>query len=180
MVRAQDERLSVDGYAPALAAPPAAVSIIPGGWRSILRSRRRAVVPEPKDGRIHLGKVYDSWFSTTLIRGNDNVRVKNVPTAPIAATGLIVGFAVAVLSGSRALGGLVLVICGGACIAIWLRRDGRQMTVILTIAGLLAFALSHLLGLIIGAWPAVLLTAAATAALYWRASDRRVEERAPL
>ncbi len=108
------------------------------------------------------------------------MRVKNVPTAPIAAIGLIVGFGVAVLSGSRALGGLVLVICGGACIAIWLRRDGRQMTVILTIAGLLAFALSHLLGLIIGAWPAVLLTAAGTAALYWRASDRRVEERAPL
>lgn len=108
------------------------------------------------------------------------MRVKNVPTAPIAAIGLIVGFGVAVLSGSRALGGLVLVICGGACIAIWLRRDGRQMTVILTIAGLLAFALSHLLGLIIGAWPAVLLTAVGTAALYWRASDRRVGERAPL
>ncbi len=44
----------------------------------------------------------------------------------------------------------------------------------LTIAGLLAFALSHLLGLVIGAWPAVLLTAVVTAALYWRVSDSRV------
>ena len=85
---------------------------------------------------------------------SDNQHVRNLPTAPIAATGLIGGFAVAVLSGSRALGGLVLAICGLACIAIWLRRDGQQTAVRLAIAGLLAFALSHLLGLIIGAWPA--------------------------
>ena len=109
---------------------------------------------------------------------SDNERVRNLATAPIAATGLIAGFGVAVLSGSRALGGLVLVICGLPCIAIWLRRDGRQTAIVLTVAGLLAFALSHLLGLIIGAWPAVLLTAAGTAALYWRASDRQVK--APL
>jgi hypothetical protein len=50
----------------------------------------------------------------------------------------------------------------------------------LTIAGLLAFALSHVLGLIIGAWPSVLLTAAGTAALYWRASDSRAAGRVPL
>ncbi|MGO9892429.1 MAG: hypothetical protein ACLP0L_31660 [Solirubrobacteraceae bacterium] len=98
-----------------------------------------------------------------------------LPTAPIAATGLIVGFGVAVLSGSRALGGVVLAICGLACIAIWLRRDGRGTATVLTIAGLLAFALSHLLGLVIGAWPAVLLTAVVTAALYWRVSDSRVK-----
>jgi hypothetical protein len=41
----------------------------------------------------------------------------------------------------------------------------------LTIAGLVAFALSHVIGLIIGAWPAVLLVAAATGVLYWRVSD---------
>lgn len=106
--------------------------------------------------------------------------MKNVPTSPIAAIGLIAGFAVALTSGSRALGGVVLVICGGACIAIWLRRDGRRTAIVLTIAGLLAFALSHVLGLIIGAWPSVLLTAAGTAALYWRASDSRVAQRVPL
>ncbi len=105
----------------------------------------------------------------------DNGHVRNLPTAPIAAMGLIGGFAVAVLSGSRTLGGLVLAICGLACIAIWLRRDGQQTAIRLTLAGLLAFALSHLLGLIIGAWPAVFLTAAATGVLYWRASDCRVE-----
>jgi len=105
--------------------------------------------------------------------------VRNLPTAPIAATGLIGGFGVAVLSGSRAVGGLVLAICGLVCIAIWRRRDGRQTAILLTVVGLLAFALSHLLGLIIGAWPAVLLTAACTAVVYWRVSDRRVDSGAP-
>jgi hypothetical protein len=106
--------------------------------------------------------------------------VKNLPTALIAATGLVAGFAVAVASGSRALGGLVLVICGLPCIATWLRRDGRRTAIVLTVAGLLAFALSHVLGLLIGAWPAVLLTAAGTAALYWRASDSRAAHRVSL
>ena len=96
-----------------------------------------------------------------------------VTTAPIAAAGLIAGFAVAVVSGSRPLGGLVLAICGLTCIAIWLRRDGRRTAALLSLAGLLAFAVSHLLGLVIGAWPAVLLAAAATAALCWRLSDAR-------
>ena len=69
---------------------------------------------------------------------------------------------------------MVLVIFGIACIAIWLRRDGRQTATMLTIAALVAFALSHVLGLVIGAWPAVFVTAAGTAALCWRASDSRV------
>jgi hypothetical protein len=94
-------------------------------------------------------------------------------TAPIAAAGLVAGFGVAVATGSRPLGGVVLAACGVACIAVWMRRDGRRITVQLTAAGLLAFALSHLLGLLIGAWPSVLLVAAATAALCWRVSDQR-------
>ena len=99
--------------------------------------------------------------------------MKHPPTALLAATGLIAGFGVAVASGSRALGGIVLAIFGVACIAIWLRRDGRQTAIMLAVAGLLAFAISHVLGLVIGAWPAVLLTASGTAALCWRASDSR-------
>jgi thiol:disulfide interchange protein len=95
----------------------------------------------------------------------------DLATAPIAAVGLIAGFGVAVGSGSRALGGVVLACFGLWCIAIWLRRDGRRTAVRLTVVGLLAFALSHVLGLVIGAWPAVLLAAAATAAASWRLSD---------
>ena len=96
-----------------------------------------------------------------------------VLTAPLAAAGLIAGFGVAVASGSRPLGGVVLAAFGLACIAVWLRRDGRRTTVWLTVAGLLAFALSHVLGLVIGAWPAVLVVAVATGAVCWRVSDSR-------
>lgn len=96
-----------------------------------------------------------------------------VLTAPLAAAGLIAGFGVAVASGSRPLGGVVLAAFGLACIAVWLRRDGRRTTVWLTAAGLLAFALSHVLGLVIGAWPAVVVVAVATGAVYWRVSDSR-------
>jgi hypothetical protein len=97
----------------------------------------------------------------------------NLPTAPIAAAGLIAGYAVAVATGSRPLGGLVLLAFAIVCIAVWRRRDGRRTAAILTGAGLLAFALSHVLGLVIGAWPAVLVSAAAIGAVCWRLSDAR-------
>ena len=102
-----------------------------------------------------------------------------VATAPIAAAGLIGGYAVAVGSGSRPLGGVVLALFGIVCVAIWLRRDGRRTAAWLTGAGLLAFALSHVLGLAIGAWPAVLVSAAAAAAVCWVVSDSRRFELRP-
>jgi len=101
------------------------------------------------------------------------VSAPRLATAPLAAAGLLGGYAVAVATGSRPLGGLVLAVCGLACIALWRRRDGQRVTIALTVAGLLAFALSHVLGLIIGPWPAVIVTAAATSALCWQVSDSR-------
>lgn len=98
-------------------------------------------------------------------------RAARMPTAPLAALGLVAGFGVAVASGSRPLGGVVLAIFGVSCIAIWLRRDGRRTAVRLTAVGLLGFAVSHLLGLVIGAWPSVFVVAVATAAVCWRVSD---------
>jgi hypothetical protein len=94
-----------------------------------------------------------------------------VPTAPVAATGLIGGFAVAVASGSRPLGGAVMAVLGIGCIAVWLRRDGRATAARLTATGLAAFAISHVLGLVIGAWPSAIVVSAVTAALCWRLSD---------
>src|ERR1700759_784025 len=99
------------------------------------------------------------------------------PTGPIAAAGLLAGFGGAVATGSRPLGGVVLAACGLACIAVWLRRDGTRVTVQLTAAGLAAFVLSDLLGLVIGAWPSVIVVSAATAALCWRLSDARALSR---
>jgi len=98
-------------------------------------------------------------------------RLDRVPTAPIAAGGLIAGFGVAVASGSRPLGGAVLAACGLVCIAVWARRDGVRVTATLTATGLVAFAVSHLLGRVIGAWPSVIVVSAVTAALCWRVSD---------
>lgn len=95
-------------------------------------------------------------------------------TAPIAAAGLIAGYAVAVASGSRPLGGVVLAGFGLWCLAIWWRRDGRTTAVRLALIGLGAFALSHVLALLIGPWPAVLLTAGALAIVCWRVSDVRM------
>jgi hypothetical protein len=97
--------------------------------------------------------------------------LERVPTAPIAATGLIAGFGVAVASGSRPLGGVVLAVCGITCIVIWLRRDGRRVATMLATIGLVAFAASHLLGHVIGSWPAVIVVSAVCAAMCWRLSD---------
>jgi hypothetical protein len=98
---------------------------------------------------------------------------RDVPTAPLAAAGLIAGYAVAATSGSRPLGGVVLAGFGLTCAWVWLGRDGVRTTVILTGVGLLAFALSHVVALLTGPWPAVLLAAAAAGAASWRLSDSR-------
>ncbi len=100
-------------------------------------------------------------------------RAERLPTAPIAAAGLVAGFGVAVGTGSRPLGGVVLAACGLACIAVWTRRDPARVTATLTATGLVAFAVSHLLGRVIGAWPSVIVVSAVTAALCWWLSDSR-------
>jgi hypothetical protein len=97
-----------------------------------------------------------------------------IPTAPLAATGLIAGFGTALASGSRPLGGLVMAIFGLTCIYFWVQRDGNRTATRLTLVGLAAFILSHALGLVIGAWPAVLLVSAVTAWFCWRWSDSKL------
>jgi hypothetical protein len=99
--------------------------------------------------------------------------LERLPTAPLSATGLIGGFAIAVGSGSRPAGGVFMAACGVPCIAAWLRRDGRRTAVGLTAVGLGAFALSHVLGHAIGAWPAVISVSVLTAGFCWRFSDAR-------
>lgn len=98
---------------------------------------------------------------------------RDIPTAPIAAAGLIIGYGIAAASGSRPLGGAVLAGFGLTCMSIWYRRDGSRTTVILTGVGLSAFALSHVVALVTGPWPAVLLAAASAAGASWALSDSR-------
>jgi tetrahydromethanopterin S-methyltransferase subunit C len=99
--------------------------------------------------------------------------LSRLPTAPIAAAGLVGGYAVAAGTGNRPLGGVVLAGFGLACIAVWRARDSRRVTLALTATGLSAFAVSHALALAIGPWPSVLLCAAATALACHRLSDAR-------
>jgi tetrahydromethanopterin S-methyltransferase subunit C len=99
---------------------------------------------------------------------------RDLATAPIAAAGLIIGYGVAVATGSRPLGGVVMASLGIICIWIWLQRDGRRTAALLTAVALVAFALSHVVAHLIGAWPSVLLAAALTSVACWRQSDARV------
>jgi len=104
-------------------------------------------------------------------RGGALRRVRLTPTAPVAGGTLIVGYAVVVATGSRALGGIVLLIGGLWCIQAWLRRHGTRTAATLACAALAALIASHLLALAIGAWPSVLLVAAAMAAAAWVRAD---------
>jgi hypothetical protein len=102
-----------------------------------------------------------------------------LPTAPLAAGSLIVGYAVVAATGSRPLGGVVLAIGGLLCIWIWVRRHGRGTAVRLAGVGLAAFVASHILALAVGAWPAVLVAAAACAAATWALADSRTLASSP-
>jgi len=99
------------------------------------------------------------------------METREIPTAPVAAGALIAGYAVAVASGSRPLGGVVLAAGGLWCAHAWWRRRGSRTALALSGAGLAAFALSHVLALAIGAWPSVLVVSAAMAALAWSRAD---------
>jgi hypothetical protein len=85
-----------------------------------------------------------------------------VPTPPVAAGSLVLGFLVAELTGVRALGGVVLLAGLAFCVHRWRARLGWGRTTALAVVFLLAFAGSHLLARAIGAWPAVLVAAAGT------------------
>jgi hypothetical protein len=81
----------------------------------------------------------------------------------VAAAAFLAGFGVAELTGVRAIGGLVLLAGGAWCAWAALRVAGPGATVTLIAIALALFALSHPLGRVVGAWPAVLLSAALVA-----------------
>jgi hypothetical protein len=96
-----------------------------------------------------------------------------VPTAPVAAGSFVLGYAVVAATGSRTLGGLVLLLGGLWCARTWLRRHGPRTAGILLGVAAAAFVASHLLGLVVGPWPAVLVTAVAVGAAAWVRADAR-------
>jgi hypothetical protein len=81
----------------------------------------------------------------------------------VAALTFLVAFAVADLTGVRALGGLVLVAGGLWCARAAVPIAGRGPTAALLLVALALFVLSHPLGHAIGSWPAVIVVAALVA-----------------
>ena len=98
-------------------------------------------------------------------------------TAAVAAGSLVAGYAVAAATGVRPLGGVVLLAGAAVCAREWYRTAGAPTTALLlgTYAG--AFAASHPLAKVLGAWPSVLTVAAVTAAAAYRLADRRAAAR---
>jgi len=105
--------------------------------------------------------------------------MRTIPTAPVAAGSLIAGYAVAVGSGSRPLGGVVMLIGGMWCVREWTRRQGPRTAITLAGVALAAFIVSHVLALGVGAWPAVLLVSAIVAGVTWLRVDARPPQAAP-
>jgi hypothetical protein len=99
----------------------------------------------------------------------------------VASTTFVAGFGAAELTGVRAIGGLVLLAGGAWCARAALQVAGPPATIALVVIGLVAFVLSHPLGHAIGAWPAVVVSAAlvggvAAALLAWgRRGPRALE-----
>jgi hypothetical protein len=99
--------------------------------------------------------------------------MRAVPSSLVAALTLVVGYAVAAGTGVRAIGGLVLLAGLALCWVLWSARAGTATAVALVVAFGVAFAGSHLLALVIPAWPSVLIVAGLMAALAWPLADRR-------
>jgi hypothetical protein len=97
----------------------------------------------------------------------------DVTTAPIAALGLVGGFVAARETGIRPLGGVVLGLAGVYAGRSWMAKAGGAATAGLAAVYLGGFGASHPLAKRIGAWPAVLTVAAASAAASWVVADRR-------
>src|SRR5690606_2877201 len=88
-----------------------------------------------------------------------------VLTAVAVAASLVLGFAVAEATDARWLGGVVLVAGGVACAVVLIRTSGVVPTVVVGLAYLGGFVLSHPLGRLIGAWVAVAIVAMAVGTL---------------
>lgn len=98
---------------------------------------------------------------------------RHVPTAPVAAASLVLGYGVATTTGQRKLGGLFFVAGTAWCSNQWLGRSGAPAAVVLVGVQFGAFFASHRLARKIGAWPSVLSAAALSGASAALLADRR-------
>jgi thiol:disulfide interchange protein len=94
-----------------------------------------------------------------------------MPTWPVAAGSLVLGFAVAQATGVRALGGIVLLAGAGWCALRWREKVGTGRAAGLVGLYLAAFAGSHVLAHGIGAWPSVAVVTAVVGAGSYALAD---------
>jgi hypothetical protein len=94
------------------------------------------------------------------------------PTAPVVATGLVGGFAIAKYSGRRELGGLFYAACGAWSAREWARRGGVGTMLPLGLTYVAAFGVSHPLAKKIGPWPSVAAVTAVAAGAAAAFGDR--------
>ncbi len=97
----------------------------------------------------------------------------SIPSAPIAAAGLVGGYLVARETGIRPLGGVVLAGAGAIAGRSWYRSAGPATTAVLSAIYLGGFGASHPLAKKIGAWPSVFAVAGVSAASSWLFADRK-------
>jgi hypothetical protein len=95
------------------------------------------------------------------------------PTAPVVATGLVGGYAIARFSGRRELGGIFLAACGLWSARQWNRTGGPGLAVGLGLTYAGAFGASHALAKRIGAWPSVGVVTAVASGAAATLADRR-------
>ncbi|WP_431036332.1 hypothetical protein ACQYWQ_20045 [Streptomyces sp. P6-2-1] len=96
-----------------------------------------------------------------------------LPSAPIAAAGLLGGYATARFTKNRRLGGAVLAAAGTVTHLQWRRTTTPRTATALTATYLTAFGASHPLAKKLGAWPSVAVVTAATAGAAWIMADRK-------
>jgi hypothetical protein len=98
--------------------------------------------------------------------------MRPLPTWPVAAGSLALGFAVAQATGVRPLGGAVLVAGAGWCALAWRARRGTPTAVALVGLYLALFVASHLIAGTLGAWGSVAAVAALMAIAAYTVADR--------
>lgn len=102
-----------------------------------------------------------------------------LPTWPVAAGSLVIGFGVAQATGVRPLGGIVLVAGAGWCALRWKEERGTGVAAALVAFYLAAFVASHLIADTLGTWGSVALVSALVGLAAWSLGDRRKPLPAP-
>ncbi len=95
-----------------------------------------------------------------------------IPTWPVAAGSLVLGFGVAQATGIRPLGGIVLLAGAGWCALRWRERIGTGATGALLALYFAAFVASHLVADALGTWGSVALVSALVGFAAWALADR--------